>query len=272
MTDAAVNAETSLLIISHGSSVEPDGYEPVFACARRLARRSEFARVAVGFHKQEPTLRQGWQGLDTARVVVVPYLASAGYFAARYLPGQLGLEEGGFDEVVELDGRRVIYTEPVGTHRRMWELTGRVAGDIVDHRMPDDVDIGQVTLVVVGHGTPRHGASGKSVRDCVATLEEQRKFADVLEAFVDEKPFVDGVLDRCSTRDVVVIPYFVANGPHVTGDIPEGLGIDADALWTGPHETGGRRLWYAEAIGIEDEVCELVADRALVARRQMGDS
>ena len=185
MTMPATTSDLSLLIISHGSSVEPDSYEPVLACAERLRGRSEFAEVAVGFHKQSPTLDDGLTSLRGRQVAIVPYLASAGFFAARYIPQKLGIQAG-FNEIVRCGDRRLVYTEPLGTHRRIVDLIQRVANHTLQQQMPDGSELRETALVVVGHGTPRHPASGESVHKCVKMIEKMGDMRCVLPAFVDE--------------------------------------------------------------------------------------
>ncbi len=270
--DGATEDDLSVLIVSHGSSLDPDSYEPVYDCARRLRKKCRFGEVVVGFHKQSPGLREAWRSLESRRVAVIPFLASAGFFASRFIPKQLGFEAAHYDEVVDLGDRQIVYTAPVGVDRQVWSLVDEVAINAIDTILPPDLTPDQVTVLVVGHGTPRHRASGQSVRDCVAYLREQKaRFGHVLEAFVDEEPFLDSVLERAPAGDIVVVPYFVANGPHVTEDIPQGLGIAGDPS-DHPHRVGEHRFWFVDAIGLRAELCEIVAARARAAADKLGVS
>ncbi len=250
-----MNHPFELLVVSHGSSVDPESYRPLVALVDQMRRSGLVDGAQVGFLKQSPTLAQGWEKIRGSSVVVLPYLASAGFFAQRILPEKLGFPHVEFDVPFEFQGRTVVYTRPIGTHGAVIDVVEQAALEIADGATGPEAD--QTTLVVVGHGTPRHRASGQSVRECVAELQRRGRFAHVLDAFVDEEPFVDGVLERCPTGDVVVLPYFVCDGPHVREDIPQGLGIGRE-LWGAPHRVGDHRVWYGRALLARDEMAAVV--------------
>ncbi len=49
--------DTALLIVGHGSTVNPDSGAPSLAHAAAIRKRNLFARVACAFWKEEPSLR-----------------------------------------------------------------------------------------------------------------------------------------------------------------------------------------------------------------------
>jgi sirohydrochlorin cobaltochelatase len=49
--------KTALLIVAHGSTVNPDSSAPTLAHAAEIRRREIFADVECGFWKEEPSLR-----------------------------------------------------------------------------------------------------------------------------------------------------------------------------------------------------------------------
>ena len=258
-TRSASSVAPALILVSHGSSVEPHCYEPVIELAQRLGLDASFRAVAVGFHKQSPSLEEAWQKVGDGPVIVVPFLASAGFFAARFMPGRMGLEPESFGVVQTVEGRPTVYTEPVGTHPHMHSIAYAVAQALVDDESA--LDAATTTLLVVGHGTPRHRESGASVHRCVAELSARSAWPTVTAAFVDEAPFIDAIADDLPEGHVLVLPYFVANGPHVSGDIPEGLGVEADDLWANPHVVGGHRFWFAPAVGTHPSMIDIVGAR-----------
>ncbi|PWT85924.1 MAG: hypothetical protein C5B58_02265 [Acidobacteria bacterium] len=48
---------SALLIVAHGSTVNPDSSAPTLAHAAEIRRRNIFAQVECGFWKEEPSLR-----------------------------------------------------------------------------------------------------------------------------------------------------------------------------------------------------------------------
>jgi sirohydrochlorin cobaltochelatase len=49
--------EAALLIVAHGSTVNPDSSAPTLAHAAEIRRREVFADVECAFWKEEPSLR-----------------------------------------------------------------------------------------------------------------------------------------------------------------------------------------------------------------------
>ena len=61
--------------------------------------------------------------------------------------------------------------------------------------------------------------------------------------------------------DVVVVPFFIADGLHSYEDIPVLLGLThniREAGFANPHVEGTRRLWYATAIGTATSMADLI--------------
>ena len=89
--------DAALLIVGHGSTVNPDSGAPSLAHAAAIRKRNLFARVACAFWKEEPALRD-WPLLfddDTPpvrTVCVVPNFISEGYFTRTVIPRELDLD------------------------------------------------------------------------------------------------------------------------------------------------------------------------------------
>lgn len=220
-----------LVIVAHGSAPRPTAVANVFAAARTLAERADvaerFARVEARFLDQPPFLDDtSWD----AEAVIVPFFMSEGYFVREVLPTR-----------VPPDAR---ITRALGTL-----ALDEVVLDIV-HGYADDP-----ALLLVGHGTRRNPDSGATVEQLAARLRSRLRH--VSTGFVDQDPALDSAWERLpAAGDVVVVPYFAFAGPHVTGDIPDGLGL-ADAL-EGPHAIGGRRVFYAPPVGAHGSIPERV--------------
>src|SRR5881628_571782 len=85
---------TALLIVAHGSTVNPDSSAPTLAHAVEIRRRGVFADVHCAFWKEEPSLRDAIFLFDPeviSEVCVVPNFISEGYFTQTVVPRELGL-------------------------------------------------------------------------------------------------------------------------------------------------------------------------------------
>jgi len=79
--------------------------------------------------------------------------------------------------------------------------------------------------LLVAHGS-RLESSNEKIRDLAALLREMsRELANVDCAFLEiAKPTIEEGLRRCiasGADEIVVVPYFLSFGRHVTVDIPE---------------------------------------------------
>src|SRR3712207_3841902 len=124
------HANAALLIVGHGSTVNPDSSPPSLAHAAEIRRRGTFAEVACCFWKEEPSMRDALLFFQTPaikEVFVVPNFISEGYFTQTVIPRELELS----GRVTErIDGQVWNYCEPVGNHPLMTELLMQRAREI----------------------------------------------------------------------------------------------------------------------------------------------
>lgn len=227
----------ALIIVAHGSSVNPASAESVVDAAARLASRpdisAQFDTIEARFLKQPPLLDDA----DFPElVVVIPFFMSEGYFVGDVLPRHLP------------------------PHARITRALGACRLDDVV-RASVERFAHDAHLVLVGHGTDR---SDKSAATVLATAERLRAdMRSVTCAFVDQDPRLDTTWARVPNdgAPVVVLPYFAFAGPHTEDDIPLGLQL-ADAS-VGPHQIGGHTVHYAPPVGISPEVVDVLAALAL---------
>src|SRR5256886_16591633 len=88
------NDNSALLIVAHGSTVNPDSSAPTMAHAAEIRRRKIFANVECAFWKEEPSLRDALFQFDpesVREVCVVPNFISEGYFTQTVFPCELEL-------------------------------------------------------------------------------------------------------------------------------------------------------------------------------------
>src|SRR5881394_2973491 len=178
-------ANSALLIVAHGSTVNPDSSAPTLAHAAEIRRRKIFAEVACAFWKEEPSLRDALFLFDPKpirEVYVVPNFISEGYFTQTVIPREL-----------ELDGRTTKrpngqiwnYCEPVGNHLMMTELLLRRACEIAPDVVP-----AEASLLIVAHGTDLNENSAVAAKREAEKIRAFDKYAAVLNVYMEEPPLV----------------------------------------------------------------------------------
>ena len=86
--------KAALLIVAHGSTVNPDSSAPTLAHAAEIRLQEVFADVECAFWKEEPSLRDALFLFDSEsirEVYVVPNFISEGYFTQTVVPRELEL-------------------------------------------------------------------------------------------------------------------------------------------------------------------------------------
>jgi sirohydrochlorin cobaltochelatase len=274
----------ALVIVAHGSHLNPDSSAPTHDHADTIRAVGAFDEVKTGFWKEEPSLREVLRTVESDEVYVVPLFVSEGYFTEQVIPRELRLDDWDVSDwdsdglsadsvtltATDVDGKTVHYCGPVGTHESMTDVIVRRAESITD-----DPDVGPgFGLAVVGHGTERNENSAKAIYYHADRIAERGRFDEVQALFMDEEPEVDDVTDYFESEDVVVVPLFIADGFHTQEDIPEDMGL-TDDYRTGydvPAEVDGHRIWYAGAVGTEALMADVVLERAAEAGADVGDA
>ncbi|SFG04094.1 sirohydrochlorin cobaltochelatase [Halopelagius inordinatus] len=273
----------ALVIVAHGSHLNPDSSAPTESHADTIRATGAFDEVKTGFWKEEPSLREVLRTVESEEVYVVPLFVSEGYFTEQVIPRELRLE--GWDvsewnsDGLDADtatlkasdtGQTVHYCGPVGTHEAMTDVLVRRAETVTG-----DPDVGPgFGLAVVGHGTERNENSAKAIEYHAERVREMDRFDEVQALYMDEEPEVDDVTDYFDADDVVVVPLFIADGFHTQEDIPEDVGL-TDDYRTGydvPAEVDGHRIWYAGAVGTEGLMADVVLERAADAGADIEDA
>lgn len=237
---------SALVLVGHGSHLSPDSSAPVYACADRIRALGVFDEVAEAFWKEEPSLRDALDLVTAERVWVVPLFLAEGYFTRIVVPRELGIE----GEVTFRSEREIRYCPPIGTHPAMAEMILRRAREVTGRGTGKPKEC---ALLVIGHGTERSPTSGGTVYSLVEKLRASSEFRTVDCGFLDEPPHVADVLATIDAPDIVLVPFFVAEGWHTRTTIPEDLGLTGNLTIR-----GGRRIWYTPPVGTLDEVPDVV--------------
>jgi len=247
----------ALIIIGHGSHLNADSSAPVYRHAEAIRRTGAFDEVRECFWKEEPSMREVFDLVESEDVYVVPLFISEGYFTEEVIPRELGLS-GPAPSTTEKPGKTVRYTLPVGTHPSMPAMILRRAEETAGLT---DEEARRAGLVIIGHGTERNSNSSEVIYRVTRQAEEAGVFARVRTGFLDQAPEVGEVLEEMEEPTVVLVPFFVAEGWHTQETIPDDLGINRPAV-SHVTEKDGRTIFYAAPVGTFPEIAEIVLQRA----------
>ncbi len=242
--------------------MNPDSSAPTHLHADEIRRRGLFREVACCFWKEEPNMREVYEMVESDVIYIVPNFISEGYFCQQVLPRELRVD----GPVTHRDGKTIHYCDPVGIHPNMTRLLLQRADEVAPG-VPRD----QTSLIIVGHGTNLNENSRKVIENQVALIREGGYgFAEVVDAYMEEAPFVADWAKMTTAPNVVVVPFFIADGLHSFQDIPVLLGMreetgaalsELGVFHQNPHELQGRLLYYSGAIGTEPHMADVILDQ-----------
>jgi sirohydrochlorin cobaltochelatase len=268
------NKDSALLIVGHGSTMNPDSSAPTLAHASEIRRRKIFRDVRCAFWKEEPSLRDAlflFDPEEIANVFVVPNFISEGYFTQTVIPRELGLKDGA---TRRRNGQAWYYCAPVGTNPSVTQLLLQRAMEVAP-----DVDPSETSLLIVAHGTDLNENSAVAAKREADNIRALEKYAAVLNVYMEEAPLVANWKKLTATRNVVVVPFFISDGLHSYEDIPVLLGIVRKGLAGGsrggkgeifrnnPYISRNRRLFYASAIGTDPRFASLIVEQAAASAK-----
>ncbi|BCU78375.1 CbiX/SirB N-terminal domain-containing protein [Luteolibacter sp. LG18] len=254
--------DSALFIVGHGSTENPDSSTPYFDHADEVRRRGLFKEVHCCFWKEEPSFREAWYLTDCEEIYVVPDFISEGYFTQDVIPREFGLT----GPTTVIRGKTIHYCLPVGVHASMTTLLLKRAQEVAP-----GVDPAATTLIITGHGTGLNQNSTKAIRDQVDLIAASGAgYARVSDAYMEEQPFIARWDELAPTENVVVVPFFIADGAHSYQDIPVLLGIEPEVglaasqreiFRHNPHHLRGKTLYYSSAIGTERHLADVILDQ-----------
>lgn len=251
----------ALVLAGHGSTLNADSSLPTYQHADALRDRGLFAEVHEAFWKEEPHFRDVLRQVESDRIYIVPNFISEGYFTEQVIPREFGLT----GKISRIDGREILYCDPVGIHPSMTGVLLERARTVAGDAPPPPKE---TALFIIGHGTSLNQNSVRIIYDQVEILRRTGPFAEVQAAFMEQEPLISKWAELTSQPNVIAVPFFIADGLHSYEDIPVLLGISENVRAHGfknPSLREGRRIWYATAIGTEPMIAEVIlaqVDRA----------
>lgn len=268
-------ADSTLIVLGHGTDLNAGSSVPVRQHAAELRRRNIFADVREAFWKQEPKIKDVLAAVTTPRAFIVPLFVSEGYFASEVIPKDLGFDA---SRITHHASHVTYYCQPVGSHDSMTAVILARAEEVLEKfpfpRAPKTAD---VTLFIAGHGTEKNENSRKPIDRQVELIRAKKIYADVHAIFLDEAPRVPECYALAKTKNMVVVPFFISDGLHVVEDIPVLLGeperivkqrLDAgQPTWRNPSERNDKMMWYTPAVGTEPHIPDVILERVFEAAK-----
>lgn len=125
---------------------------------------------------------------------------------------------------------------------------------------------GQISVILVGHGSARHPESAQPIRDLAAALKRSHGW-DTHAVFMKQAPFLDQAFERVAAPVVVVVPVFAGKGYYTDQLIPRAMTL------TGPiTRRDGRVIHYTPPAGTHPRIPGLMACRAAGVAQQSGSA
>ena len=200
-----------VILAAHGAGDLSEANRRVEELAGILRARRPGVGFACAFWKGTPTFEEAVRGFRGPGPLVVPIMASDGYYASRRLP----------EECAKGDpSRSFVITPAIGTltaFPRVVATKVRVAVADMKQRGLNPV------VLLVGHGTTRLRSSGDAARWVREALALAFPKTEILVAFLDESPRIADFAESLGGRAVVVVPLLLGGGPHVLVDVANAL-------------------------------------------------
>ena len=245
----------ALVIVGHGSHLNEDSSLPFYEHAERIRNAGEFDEVVECFCKEEPSIRNVLDIVESEEVYVVPAFISEGYFTQQVVPRELGLE----GTVTKKGYKTVRYAGPLGTFEGMPDVIVERVGDL----MRDKEISGRTALVLLGHGTDLNKNSGGVIYLNAGRIRERGLYDLVEVGFLDQEPEIGAVVEEVEAEHEILIPVFIAEGWHTRETIPEDLGLTGEVT-----VRGDNAIFYGAPVGTHPSMANLIAARARETARE----
>jgi sirohydrochlorin cobaltochelatase len=273
-------SDAALVVLGHGTTQNENSAAPVFQHAAELRRRKIFAEVREAFWKQEPQIKKVLPDISAPRVFIVPLFISEGWFSTEVIPRELGFASG--LSTVRSPLSTIFYCQPVGTHDSMTEVILSCAKKTVEQfPFPRAPKPETITLFIAGHGTEKNENSRKAIERQVGLIRAMNRYAGVRAIFMEESPRIADCYQLATTKNLVVVPFFISDGLHTQEDIPVLLGEAKPMVnqrlaagqppWRNPTEKNGRLVWYSPAAGGDPRLADVILERVRDLCRSRGD-
>lgn len=245
-------ASTALVLLGHGSHVTPETGGLVWRSVDALRSLGVADEVTAAFWTEMPSFRGAVESLQASDMTLVPLFTARGFFTQAVIPAEVELT----GRITSRAGRVLRYAPPLTEHPRLSEI---VSSRIRRHLTAYRLDLSRVSVLLIGHGTPLSPESREATLRQQESLQEQLSEAEVRAVFLDDSPGLQEAYRITSRPYLLVVPFFLALGSHVTLDIPRALGVREQGT---PAQVCGRIVFITEPVGTGEDLAEIILDLA----------
>ena len=205
----------ALLLVTHGVEGGPG------VAARHAARLQTLwpqVTIQAACLRGRPVLEEALASLSPRPVIVLPLLMADGYIL-DWLNQRLASV-----------GGRIRALPPVGAELGIAAILRQMAREAI---AATGWPAAATTLLLVGHGTPRHPQSGRTLAMQAARLQTRGDFPTVATAFLEQEPKFAVRVREYAGVPLVVLGFFADAGPHGCDDVQRVLADLPTAYYAG---------------------------------------
>jgi sirohydrochlorin cobaltochelatase len=246
--------KTALVLAGHGSHISPETAGLVWQHVDALRAMNIADEITAAFWKEMPSFHTVFASLEATDITLVPLFTAQGYFTQTVIPTEMGLT----DTITRRDGRTIRYARTLSEHPYL--------GEVVKQRIEQAMYLlgtshEQTAVALVGHSTKRNPESRKATEAQAEVVRQSGAASEVVALYLDDTPAIADVYRMTSAPNLIVVPYFLANGSHTTIDVPRELGFDGHDL-NKTTTINNRTVYYTQPVGVEDDLLNTIIELA----------
>ena len=247
-----MSQRSALVLAGHGSHISPHTAGQVWEYVDDLRARNVAHEVTACFWKEQPSFAEVLHTLTSEVVYIIPVFTAQGFYTQRVIPSEMGLG----NAPSSYKSKTIRYARTLGEHPHMPNvLLQRIQTTSTEYQLNPMT----TTVAIIGHGTRQNDQSQRATYEQVERLQQMGCVAQVLGAFLDAEPSIPSIYARAIHDTIIVVPFFLAMGSHVTLDVPAELGLAVREVFT---EQVGKRVYYTPPVGSYPSMVDFILDLA----------
>ncbi|MBA3869801.1 MAG: hypothetical protein H0X30_11700 [Anaerolineae bacterium] len=246
--------KTAWVLAGHGSHISPETAGLVWSHVDALRALNVADEITAAFWKEMPSFHTVFDSLEATDITIIPLFTAQGYFTQTVIPAEMGLT----GAITRRNGKTIRYARTLSEHPYLGHVViQRIEAAI--HLL--DTTSEQVAVALIGHSTKRNPDSRKATEDQAEAVRHMGLAREVVALYLDDTPSIADVYELTRAPNLIIVPYFLANGSHTTIDVPRELGLDESRRSEGL-TINGRRVYYTQPVGIEDDLRQAIFELA----------
>ena len=178
--------------------------------ARRVRSLKIFDEVAIGFIHGQPSIEDSAVRIGASHIRLFPLFMSDGYYVRDAIPQRLGIQDG-----IGALGHHIAIATPLGLLPALPDVLISAASETATAA---GIAPSSATLLLVAHGSEKAPYSANVASGTARRIAQERVFARVETAFLEEEPFFKDQLAACQ-RPAIVLGLFAGGGAHAEEDV-----------------------------------------------------